>query len=86
MPPVIPHAAGKDCGNLHVAVSLYPIYCRFILQCPGLLSPTLLLSFLLNLLLVFVGILDLPKVCQGSLWLVLASILQLWPILSLSMV
>lgn len=33
----------------------------------------------------FVRILDLPKVCQGSLWVVLASILQLWVTLSLSM-
>ena len=55
------------------------------MHCPGLISPTLLLWFLLNLLLVFVRILDLPKVCQDSLWVVLASILQLWPTLSLPM-
>ena len=55
------------------------------MQCTGLILPILLLRYLLDLLLVFVGILDLPKVCQGSLWLVLASILQLWLILSLSM-
>ena len=32
-----------------ISMLLYPICCRFILQCPGLISPTLLLWFLLNL-------------------------------------
>ena len=44
-----------------------------------------MLWFLPNLLPVIVRILDLPKMCQDSLRVVLPSILQLWLILSLPM-